>query len=127
MGYSPCGAKELDTTEQLALSEAKLLQPVSPALAGGFFATEAPAMRSSLPTKKPGAREETLFGFGKCVAGVGGRRKAGEGKWLFSARVRTVVLKAECIPPGSVSYLLPDALIKQQQQQMVGHYVDIHV
>ena len=43
MGYSPCGAKELDTTEQLALSGAKLLQPVSPALAGGFFATEAPA------------------------------------------------------------------------------------
>ena len=35
----------------------------------------------------------------------------------------TVVLKAECIPSGSVSYLLPDALIKQHQK-IVGHHVD---
>ena len=42
MGYSPWGAKALDTTEQLTLPGAKLLQPVSPALAGGFFATQPP-------------------------------------------------------------------------------------
>ena len=42
VGYSPWGAKALDTTEQLTLPGAKLLQPVSPALAGGFFATEPP-------------------------------------------------------------------------------------
>ena len=40
VGYSPWGGKELDTTEQLTLSGAELLQHVSPSLAGGFFATE---------------------------------------------------------------------------------------